>query len=81
MWILILTLERNRDRKIKQLIWDMACSASELNGSPYMTKEYEKLALNFNWAFTEYKLPYEWLTNDPNEVQIMFTFMIYYSLP
>ncbi len=73
--------EWNRNRKIKQLIWDMACSASELNVSPYMTKEYEELTGNFNWGFTEYKLPSEWITYAPKEEQIMFTFMIYYSLP
>jgi hypothetical protein len=73
--------EWQKQRKIKQLIWDMACSASELNVSPYMTKEYEELIGDFNWRFTEYKLFSEWVTTASKEEQIMFTFMIYYSLP
>ena len=72
--------EWNHNHKIKQLIWDMACSASELNVSPYMTKEYETLA-KMRWKFTPYKNASDWITDAPKEEQIMFTFMIFYSLP
>lgn len=71
----------DKQKIIKQLIWNMACSASEQNANPFRTNEYKELYDDFDWKFMDYKNDNEWLAHMTNEEQIMFVFMIYYSLP
>ena len=70
----------DKQETIKQLIWDMACSASEQDISPFITEEYYIL-YNLGWRFSDYKLNYESITFSSITIQVMFTFLIYYSLP
>lgn len=71
--------ERQKQRKIKKLVWNMICSASDENISPLITEEYTQLD-RLGWKFTNYKKEYEYISPFSIEDQIMFVLMIYYSL-
>jgi len=71
--------ERQKQRKIKKLVWNMICSASDENISPLITEEYTQLD-RLGWKFTNYKKEYEYISPFFLVDQIMFVLMIYYSL-
>ena len=71
--------EWQKQRKIKKLVWDMACSASDKRVSPFITKEYDYL-IELGFMFLYYKQEFEWISYMTNEEQIMFTLFIYHSL-
>lgn len=71
--------ERQKQRKIKKLVWEMICSASDKGINPYMTVEYELLN-ELGFMFLQYKQD-EWLSNMSIEEKIMFALFIYHSLP
>ena len=74
-----LNTEDNKN-EIKELIWEMICSASDQNINPFITKEYGQL-VELGLMFASYKQDHERMARMTNEERIMFTLFIYHSLP